>query len=142
MLDAERFIEAQSDPDARRAGIVAFQVAFSTTAHCPLLTKIESFLISLIMQFQVNVYGTKGAAFWREWTSQMSVARHRIASALRKRNKIQLAKNIDKYLAAQRRQFTGHPELISARLSAAWADMTQQIVLGSFDIQPFTNQKK
>jgi len=137
VCNADKFIETQIDPDTRRAAVVTFQTAFSSAGHNPLLTSIESFLVSLIMQFQVNVYGSRSSTFWRKWIFQMAAPRHDIAVALRKRDKVKLVKAVDAYLTQQRRQFTEHPELTSARLSAAWADMTHKIMLGSFKLQPF-----
>jgi GntR family transcriptional repressor for pyruvate dehydrogenase complex len=121
-------IEEEREPRGLVAAIVDFQVALSRASHNPLLTEIESFLIALIMHFQLVVYRSKGAAFWRRWTSDSAPFRRRIVAALKSRAKGPLLKAMNEYLAAQRRHFIDSPELTRARLSPTWTEITQGIL--------------
>jgi GntR family transcriptional repressor for pyruvate dehydrogenase complex len=121
VADALKLLEEQRNPQALVAAIAKFQVALSAAAHNPLLTAIESFLIGLVMYFQLAVYGSKGPAFWKRWTSESAAIRRQIVAALQRRAKPRLVKSMNAYLAAQRRHFTEHSELTRARLSPSWS---------------------
>jgi GntR family transcriptional regulator, transcriptional repressor for pyruvate dehydrogenase complex len=66
--DVQEFVEAT----------VAFQVAFSAAAHNPLIFALETFLIRIVMQFQVHVNGEKGLPFWRKQAEPYAGHRHRM----------------------------------------------------------------
>ena len=142
IADALKGVEEVEDPRAVVTAIADFQIALSAASHNPLLTEIESFLVALIMHFQFAVYGSRGPAFWKRWTSESAPFRRQIVTALQRRAKGQLLKAMNEYLSAQRRHFIDHPQLTSARLSPTWADITQGILLGRLKPNPQASAKK
>jgi GntR family transcriptional repressor for pyruvate dehydrogenase complex len=130
VAEALKLLEEQRSPQALVAAIAKFQTALSATAHNPLLTAIESFLIGLVMYFQLAVYGSRGPAFWKRWTSESAPIRRNIVAALERRAKTQLVKSMNAYLAAQRRHFIEHPERTSVRLSPSWSDIALGMLPG------------
>jgi GntR family transcriptional repressor for pyruvate dehydrogenase complex len=130
IADALKSLEEQRDPRAVVTAIADFQIALSEASHNPLLTEIESFLVALVMHFQFAVYGSRGPAFWKRWTSESAPFRRQIVTALQRRAKGPLVTAMNAYLSAQRRHFIEHPQLTSARLSPTWADITEGILLG------------
>jgi GntR family transcriptional repressor for pyruvate dehydrogenase complex len=91
--------------------IVAYQVALSATSHDRLLIAVETFLIRLLMDFQIAAYGARSGRFWRNWTSVPDEARRRIYASITHRNIDEAVDAMAMYLAVQRRQFVKHPEL-------------------------------
>lgn len=139
---ALKVVEEERDPRAVVTAIADFQIALSAASHNPLLTEIESFLVALVMHFQFAVYGSRGPAFWKRWTSESAPFRSQIVTALQRRAKVQLLKSMNDYLSAQRRHFIDHPQLTSARLSPTWEDITQGILLGRFKPDSRVTQAK
>ncbi len=96
--------------------VVAFQVALTFAAHNPLLQAIETFLIVLLMQFQV-ADRTKDLAFWRRWTARFVPDRRRIVQALQARDETAMVESVAGYLQALHVAFDADPALGSVRLS-------------------------
>jgi GntR family transcriptional repressor for pyruvate dehydrogenase complex len=142
VVEALAFLEKQREARVLVAAIADFQVALSVAAHNPFLTAIESFLIGLVMHFQFAVYGSRGPAFWKRWTSESAPIRREIVTSLQHRAKGQLMKSMDAYLAAQRKHFVEHPELTSARLSPSWAEIAQGALPGDDRIAGQAREEK
>jgi GntR family transcriptional repressor for pyruvate dehydrogenase complex len=143
VADALKSVEEEQDPRAVVIAIADFQATLSAASHNPLLTEIESYLVALIMHFQFAVYGSRGPAFWKRWTSESAPFRRQIVTALQRRAKRPLVTAMNAYLSAQRRHFIENPKLTSARLSPTWAEITQGILLGRLKPDtPATQTKK
>jgi GntR family transcriptional repressor for pyruvate dehydrogenase complex len=97
--------------------IVEFQVAFSAAAHNPLLFALETFLIRLLMQFQLMANGGKGKTFWRKQAKSFSPHRHRLLDLLRERDHDGVLSEWEAYLADQFTLFSNDPNLSGIALS-------------------------
>jgi GntR family transcriptional regulator, transcriptional repressor for pyruvate dehydrogenase complex len=95
--------------------VVEFQTTLSAAAHNPLLYALESFLIGLLMQFQLAEY--KRLDFWKEWTLRFADDRRRIVDALRVADGSQIEESMRRYLGDLRDVFASDPAFSSVRLS-------------------------
>lgn len=97
--------------------VVVFQVAVSAAAHNPLQSAIESFLIRLIMKFQLTAKSKAGVRFWQNWTLQFGDDRRRLVDGIRARDEEAAIEAMMTYLADQRALFSSDPDIAKLRLS-------------------------
>jgi GntR family transcriptional repressor for pyruvate dehydrogenase complex len=111
---------------------VAFQIGLSAAARNPLLLALETFLIKLIMQFQLAARRERGTSFWLEWAARFESDRRRLVECLRARDAEGVVIAMRAYLTGQRAGFASDRELTALRLSdpgalRAIADVTLQL---------------
>ncbi len=104
-------IGKQSEVEQLAESVVRFQVAFAAASHDPLLLALESFLIDLIMRFQLVALSDRGTRFWRSWTARPHPDRERLVELLWKRDEEGTVRAMDDYLHDQRSAFTSNPVL-------------------------------
>lgn len=110
--------------------VVEFQTAFSAAAHEPLLTALESFLIALIMRYQLVAFSDRNLSFWRNWTDRPHPDRIRIVKALRKRDEKGTVRAMNDYLSDQRVAFKSNRALARVQFADAhWMTKVGEISL-------------
>lgn len=114
---ALRSIGKQSEVDQLAESVVRFQVAFAAASHDPLLLALESFLIDLIMRFQLVAFSDRGTRFWRSWTARPHPDRVRLVELLFKRDEQGTVSAMEDYLRDQRSAFASNPILAEVRFS-------------------------
>jgi GntR family transcriptional regulator, transcriptional repressor for pyruvate dehydrogenase complex len=121
--DVERFAAATEWCDNAdtvpqiAAAVVEFQVAFSAAAHNPLLFALETFLIRLLMQFQLEAHRQEGVDFWRRRADGFREHRHAMITAMRAGDGQTLVDRWEIYLAGQQALFETDPRLSHISLS-------------------------
>jgi GntR family transcriptional regulator, transcriptional repressor for pyruvate dehydrogenase complex len=110
-------ISKQSDIQQLAEAVVGFQIAFAAASHNPLLVALESFLIDLIMRFQLAAFSGRTTRFWHTWTAQPHPDRERMVELLDKRDEEGTVSAMDDYLRDQRSQFASNPILARVQLS-------------------------
>lgn len=117
--------------------VVQFQCAMSAAAHNPLQFAIESFLIRLLVKFQLTAKKKAGIRFWRDWTLQLSDDRRRLVTAIRDRDEEAAVTAMAKYLAEQYLLFSSDADFKKLRLSDPAAVNAIAGIMGevpSFDV--------
>jgi GntR family transcriptional repressor for pyruvate dehydrogenase complex len=106
-----------TDPQQIVETVATFQTALSAASHNPLLYALETFLIRLLMQFQLRAKMKRGIVFWRQWTLEFAADRRRVVDALRSRDHAATVEAMNTYLTDIRARFASDPELARIRLS-------------------------
>jgi GntR family transcriptional repressor for pyruvate dehydrogenase complex len=117
--------------------VVAFQVALSAAGHNPLQYAIESFLIGLMMKFQLTAKSKSGIRFWRAWTLKVATDRRNLVEALRARDTEAAVQAMTTYLHDQRVLYSSDKDLSRLRLSDPGS--VKAIAGIMFDIPDFAN---
>ena len=97
--------------------ITAFQLSLSAAAHSPVVFSVESFLIRLLMQFQLLADRDASDRIWKERTDAFKVDRVRLLSELEQRHTEGLTLAMRRYLEHQRNWFTADAEISKLLLS-------------------------
>ncbi|MFE9958948.1 FadR/GntR family transcriptional regulator [Micromonospora sp. NPDC005299] len=117
MRDAMTRCDEAQDVQTIAESIVAFQVAFSAGAHNPLLFALETFLIRMLMQFQLMANGRKGKRFWRKQADYFAPHRHRMHGMLEAHDRDGVLAEWEAYLDDQFTLFSTDPNLADVTLS-------------------------
>lgn len=99
------------------AELVAFQVALSRASHNALLSALESFLASLLLETQHRVLRRRGAAYWRERSGSFAADRRAVLRAVELGNPGRAVRAMEAYSAHQREVFLADPDFARLRLS-------------------------
>lgn len=113
-------IDSARDGDDLWESVLSFQVLLSAAAHNPLIYAIESFLVELIVQFQIRV--VEDDEVWKQWAPRVSPARQLIVKTLRKRSRgasreAETVNSVQAYLSLQRSIFIEDERFASIVLS-------------------------
>jgi GntR family transcriptional repressor for pyruvate dehydrogenase complex len=124
-------IGKQSEVRQLVEAVVRFQVSFAAASNDPLLVALESFLIELIMRFQLVAFSGRGTRFWRAWTARPHPDRERLVELLWKRDEEGTVKAMDDYLHDQRSAFTSNPVLAQVEFAGThWMAKVGGVRLG------------
>lgn len=113
-------IDAARDATDLWEAVLSFQVLLSAASHNPLVYAIESFLVELIVQFQIRV--VEDEELWKRWAPKVSPARQRIVKTLQNRSRrtareTEVVNAVQAYLTLQRSIFTEDERFASIVLS-------------------------
>ena len=98
--------------------ILGFQRAVSAASHRPLLHSLESFLLALLNEVQVNSLTSRTIRFWRARALEFQPHRIAILAGIRSGNPVTARKAMDCYFEAQRALFEHDKSLRSVDLSS------------------------
>jgi GntR family transcriptional repressor for pyruvate dehydrogenase complex len=110
-------IKAEKDINRIIEAVIEFQVAIAAAAHNPLQFAIESFLIHLLMKFQLTAKSRAGIRFWRSWTLQFTEDRRQLVEAITARDQQASVDAMETYLENQRALFSSDREIARLRLT-------------------------
>lgn len=113
-------IDAARDATNLWEAVLSFQVLLSAASHNPLIYAIESFLVELIVQFQIRV--VEDDELWKQWAPKVSPARQRIVRKFQKptrgtERETEVVNAVQAYLTLQRSIFTQDERFASIVLS-------------------------
>ncbi|WP_147381508.1 FadR/GntR family transcriptional regulator [Nocardioides immobilis] len=97
--------------------ITEFQLSLSAAAHSPVVFAVESFLIKLLMQFQLLADRHVSDRIWRERTGAFKADRARLLEELQRRDVEGLTFAMRRYLDHQRSWFTSDDDISNLLLS-------------------------
>ena len=111
--------------------IIGFQRAVSAASHNPILHSLESVLLALLHEVQVESLSAHGLRFWRTRALEFQPHRLAILDGLRSRNAKAAREAMDRYFKAQRARFEQDRNLRSInlgspRLVTVISDMVRQ----------------
>lgn len=117
--EADALEQVGTERDIQRIAdrVVSFQIAISSAAHNPLQFAIESFLVRLLMKFQLTAKTRSGIRFWRKWTLQFNEDRRHLVDALLAHDQADAVKRMAVYLDDLRAVFASDPDIAKLRLS-------------------------
>ncbi len=98
--------------------ILTFQQAISAASHRPLLYSLESFLLALLNEVQVNSLKSRAVQFWRTRALEFQPHRVAILAGIRSRDPVNARKAMDRYFEAQHARFEHDEALRSLDLSS------------------------
>ena len=98
--------------------ILGFQRAVSAASHRPLLHSLESFLLALLNEVQVNSLTSRTIRFWRARALEFQPHRIAILAGIRSGNPVTAREAMDCYFEAQRALFEHDKSLRSVDLSS------------------------
>ena len=98
--------------------ILNFQRAVSAAAHRPLLYSLESFLLALLNEVQVNSLTSRTIRFWRTRALEFQPHRLSILAGVRSGDPVVAREAMDRYFEAQRARFEQDQSLRSVDLSS------------------------
>jgi GntR family transcriptional repressor for pyruvate dehydrogenase complex len=112
--------------------VIGFQRALSAASHSALLVSLETFLLALLNEVQVQSLSEHGARFWRARAMDFQPYRVGILEGLRSRDSEAARAAMDRYFDAQRKRFEQDKNLRALNLSNpdlinVIADMVRQI---------------
>jgi GntR family transcriptional regulator, transcriptional repressor for pyruvate dehydrogenase complex len=111
--------------------VPGFIIAFASAAHQPLLDALCGFLVTLLVQLEVNSYKRTSAPFWRNWAKETSQYRLAIAGALERRDLAELNAALTAFHHAVPARLQSIPALRNARMSdPALAPVLAKIIAG------------
>jgi GntR family transcriptional repressor for pyruvate dehydrogenase complex len=97
---------------------LAFQMAVSRASHNSLLHTLEAVLARIVIHIQRSVLEERGLdSLWRSWSSSLAEDRAALVDGLRHRDNDASSMAIARYLGNQRRAFSEHEALASARMN-------------------------
>jgi GntR family transcriptional repressor for pyruvate dehydrogenase complex len=134
----EALARIQKGGDGRTvtAAVADFQLQISVASRSVLLFSLESFLIRLLIHFQVVAYGRRSADFWTDWTKRPSALRVELVDSLCSRDAPRAVDAMTRYLRFQHDQFASDSKLASLRISdPTWANAMAALADG----KPVTN---
>jgi GntR family transcriptional repressor for pyruvate dehydrogenase complex len=94
-----------------------FVMAFTSSAHQPLLDALSGFLVTLLVQLTMASYRPKSAQFWRSWAKETAPYRVEIARALERRDQAELNTALRAFHKAVPDSWQSIPPLRNARMS-------------------------
>lgn len=97
--------------------VIGFQRALSAAAHSPLLQSLETFLLALLNEVQVNALAARGVRFWKARALDFQPHRVAIVAGLRSRDLATARAAMDGYFDAQRARFDADATLREINLS-------------------------
>ncbi|MCU1477472.1 MAG: bacterial regulatory s, gntR family protein [Subtercola sp.] len=97
--------------------VVNFQSSISAAAQNPLLFGVETFLIRLILQLQVDAKEKYGIGYWTEQLSMFRADRHAIIRFIEARDADNAEQAMAKYLVDQKELFERDPDMSVIRFS-------------------------
>jgi GntR family transcriptional repressor for pyruvate dehydrogenase complex len=97
--------------------VPGFVMAFTTSAHQPLLDALSGFLVTLLVQLTMAGHRPKSAQFWRTWAKETSPFRVEIARALERRDQPALNAALRAFHQAVPESFQAIPSLRNAHMS-------------------------
>jgi GntR family transcriptional regulator, transcriptional repressor for pyruvate dehydrogenase complex len=116
-------IQLGGDARTVTSAVADFQLCIAAASRSVLLFSLESFLIRLLIHFQLVAYGRRSADFWSEWTRRPNALRTELVDSLVARDTKRVAKAMTQYLAFQHDQFASDSKLSSLRISdPTWAN--------------------
>jgi GntR family transcriptional repressor for pyruvate dehydrogenase complex len=113
------------------ANIIGFQRALSAASHNPVLQSLETFLLALLHEVQLQSLSARGVRFWRARAMDFQPHRVAILKGIRSRNLATARKAMERYFEAQRQRFEKDDilreiNLSNPRLIDVVADMVRQ----------------
>lgn len=108
--------DPQSTPPQIAQSLIQFQRHLSLAAHHPLLTAVETYLITLLIRLQYVAKKEAGPEYWHRQSQEFGPDRNRIALLLRARKLDETVSAMRTYLQDQRRTFTSDAQLSSVRI--------------------------
>ncbi len=106
------------DVDQVVAGILDFQRAVSSASHNPILLSLETFLLALLNEVQLNALSSRGIRFWRARAVEFQPHRVAILAGLRSGEPAQARAAMDRYFEAQQARFEQDASLRGLNLSS------------------------
>jgi GntR family transcriptional repressor for pyruvate dehydrogenase complex len=97
--------------------VVSFQLTFAAASHNLLLLALESFLINMVVRFQLVALADRDLRFWRKWTANLHPARTQMLESLRKRDQQATVSAMTAYLEQQHAQFSANRALTEFQVS-------------------------
>ena len=98
--------------------VLSFQRAVSAASHRPLLCSLESFLLALLNEVQVNSLTSRNIRFWRARALEFQPYRLSILAGILSRDPVTARGAMDRYFEAQRARFERDDTLRSVDLSS------------------------
>lgn len=129
--DALARIQRGGDGRTVTAAVADFQLRIAAASHSVLLFSLESFLIRLLIHFQLVAYGRRSADFWSDWTKRPNELRKELVESLLARDVSRVTKAMTRYLRFQHDQFASDSKLASLRISdPTWANAMSALADG------------
>ena len=124
-------IQRGGDGRTVTAAVADFQLRIAAASRSVLLFSLESFLIRLLIHFQLVAYGRRSADFWSDWTKRPNDLRQELVDSLLARDVPRVKKAMTHYLRFQHDQFASDSKLASLRISdPTWANAMSSLADG------------
>ena len=124
-------IQKGGDGRTVTAAVADFQLQIAAASRSVLLFSMESFLIRLLIHFQLVAYGRRSAEFWSDWTKRPNELRVELVESLIARDVPRVTKAMSGYLRFQHDQFASDAKLSSLRISdPTWANAMSSLADG------------
>ena len=119
------------DVDQIVSGIIDFQRAVSAASHSAILLSLETFLLALLNEVQLQSLRSRGTRFWRARAVEFQPHRVAILAGVRSRDPAKARAAMDRYFEAQRTRFEQDASLrdlnfSSPKLVNAVSEMVRQ----------------
>jgi GntR family transcriptional regulator, transcriptional repressor for pyruvate dehydrogenase complex len=97
--------------------VTHFLGTVAAASHDRLLGAMARFLIDLVVRLEMDSYGDRSPAFWRQWVHQLQPYRRTLVEAVARRDRAAAGEAADEYHRAVARQVAENPLLRGVRFS-------------------------